>query len=370
MSGRLALDLSCLEAHPETGVERYARRLAEHLPVVAPELDVTCFVRAGGPMPVVGGAAEVVSVSSRLPRPIWRETALPRELRRRNISLLHAPVAAIPVRTALDRIATIHDMPPPGDTGDGPLLSRNRLRAFHACYATRALVVPSAATAEAIKALDPGLQDKIHVIPHGVDADFTPHGLALERRRYGIPPRPYILWVGTIRPRKDPLVLVRAFAGLLAAGADLSLVMSGDLRMDPAELRAPLEGIGAADRLVLPGYVYRQDLPELYREAEVVVVPSRVEGFGLCALEAMASGRPLVISEDAALVELAEGAARTFTTGDAGDLQRTLQELLDAPAERRRLGAAGVERAAAYSWDASARAHADLYRGLLGPDGS
>ena len=366
MSGRVALDLSCLEVHPETGVERYARRLAETLPRVADDLEFTLVVRSDGPSPVIHPGARLLTVHSRLPRAVWREAALPGELMRRGIPLLHAPVAAIPLRSKLTRVATIHDVPPAGGPDGEGYLSRNRLRMLHAAGAADAIVVPSRATRDALLEIVPGVSDRVHVIPHGVDPDFRPEGVPLDRRRYGIPEGPYLLWVGTIRRRKDPMVLIRAFVRLMQKEErDLRLIMCGDLRVDHEELYEPLVAAGLEERLILPGYVYREDLPDLYREAEALVVPSRLEGFGMCALEAMACARPLVVSRDPALLELTGDAALSFEIGEEEDLTAVLERLLDDEDLRRRLGERGRERAAACSWEASARAHAELYRSLL-----
>jgi len=371
MKARVALDLSCLEQCPETGVERYARRLAEFLPRVAPDLQFLLLVRANSPAPVVHPGAELVRIHSRLPRALWREAVLPGDLRRLDVGLLHAPVAAIPLRSGLLRVATIHDVPHLSGVGAESFLSRNRLRLLHAAGAADALVVPSFATKEDLQAAVPRARERIHVIPHGVDPDFRPQGVGLHRERYGILSGPYLLWVGTIRPRKDPMVLIEALARLLKEGEEgLQLVMCGDLRLKREQLQAPLKALGFAKQLCLAGYVHREDLPDLYREASLVVIPSRQEGFGLCALEAMACGKPLVISRDAALRELAGEAGASFKTGDPADLALTIKRLLHDPAECEGRSKVAVAQAASYSWEASARAHADLYRSFLSPSGA
>jgi glycosyltransferase involved in cell wall biosynthesis len=364
----VALDLSCLEARVETGVERYARRLAEHLPEVAPDLSFRVIVRPNRPAPSVSGGARIVSVPSPLPRAAWRETAMPLALRRLGVSLLHAPVAAVPIMAPVPRVATIHDV---ASREKGARLGRDRLRLLHATRAASVLIVPSFATRDALAGLEPGARDRIAVIPHGVDPDFRPHGTALNRKQYGIPEGRFVLWVGTVRPRKDPLVLVEAFARLIEepTSKDLHLVMVGDLRMDPAVLRRPLEATGLGERLILAGYLPRQDLPDLYRAASVVALPSRLEGFGLPALEAMACGRPLVVSGDSALRELTGEAALSFPTGDAGALTAVLARLLGDEGLRRRVAAAALERAQLYSWEGTARAHAEIYRLVLEASG-
>jgi len=367
VSAVIGLDLCCLEATPETGVERYARRLSEHLPVVAPELDYLVLTRPGRAVPVVPSPARVVSVPSVLPRAGWREVALPRAVKQHKIAVLHAPVAAIPLRCHIPRVATIHDVPTRETTGIGGRLTRSRLRLLHTLRAARRLIVPSNATRDALAGLDPRCEDRIRVIHHGVDPDFRPDGIPLDRERYGVPVDvPYLLWVGTVRERKDPLTFIRAFANLARRHPDLHCVVVGDVRMDEARIRAPLRGTDAASRLIMTGYAAREDLPDFYREAACVVLPSRLEGFGLPALEAMACGRPVITSRDRALTDLVGEAGLTFNTGDASDLAQVIGTLLDDPVLAKEFTDRCRGKAEAYSWQASARAHADVYSELVG----
>lgn len=367
MKEAIAIDISCLEARPETGVERYARRLVEHLPKVAERIGIALLVRAGQPVPAIGPPLRVVAERTSLPRAVWRETTMVKLLRRLGTKVLHSPVAALPFHTPVLRVATIHDVPDFGAEGHEGRLSRHRLRLLHSLRAARRLIVPSVATRDAVSKLLPQAATKIRVIPHGVDPDFVPYGVPLQRERYGIPPGPFLLWVGTIRERKDPGVLLGAFARLLESVPvpDLHLVMCGDLRMDAEALRALLRPAGLENRLVLAGYVAREDLADLYREALMVVIPSKLEGFGLTALEAMACGKPLVVSSDAALTEVVGPAGMTFNTGDVQDLAKVLKHLLRDDSERERLAKAAVLRAEEYSWEGSARAHLEVYRELL-----
>jgi glycosyltransferase involved in cell wall biosynthesis len=363
---KIGLDLSCLEITPETGVERYARRLAEHLPRVAPDLEIVMFVRPGRPAPVSGSGSTVVSVPSLLPRPAWRETALPRALRREGIAILHAPMASVPLRSPVPRVVTIHDVPTFGAPNHEGRLSRHRLRLLHAIHAATRIIVPSAATRDALLAMEPRVAPRVRIIAHGLDPDFQPEGLPLKRDRYSIPPSaPYILFVGTLRPRKDLITLVRAFGILAPHFPALHLVLCGDIRIEESELRAPLVGTAAASHLIIPGYAAREDLPDLYREASVVVIPSRLEGFGLPALEAMACGRPVIVSEDPALLEITGGAASTFPTGDAPALAHALEQILTHPALVQDMSTRARARVIPYTWDRCASAHGDVYRELL-----
>jgi glycosyltransferase involved in cell wall biosynthesis len=179
--------------------------------------------------------------------------------------------------------------------------------------------------------------DKVTVTPHGVDPAFAPGDGTHDG---------YLLFVGAVQARKDPLAALAA-----ADAAGLSLVVAGPEK-DRA-LAQELRVRGADVR----GWIEQDDLAGLYRRAAAFVLPSRYEGFGVPVLEAMASGTPVVLSDDAALREVAGDA------GIYGDLAAGVQAAL---AERDRYARAGLERASRYSWEESARLTADVYRSVLG----
>jgi glycosyltransferase involved in cell wall biosynthesis len=155
------------------------------------------------------------------------------------------------------------------------------------------------------------------------------------------------LYVGAVQARKDPLAAAHA-----ARDIGLPLVVVGPER-EP-ELARELAGLGADVR----GYVDKDELAGLYRGAAALVLPSRYEGFGLPVLEAMASGLPVVATDEPALREVAGGAA-VYSDGDLAAAIRI------ALADRDHLVTAGLERAKAFSWDETARRTLALYREAL-----
>jgi glycosyltransferase involved in cell wall biosynthesis len=178
--------------------------------------------------------------------------------------------------------------------------------------------------------------EKVTVTPHGVDPAFAPGDGANDG---------YLLFVGAVQARKDPLAALEA-----AEAAGVQLVVVGPEK-EP-ELARELRARGADMR----GWVEKPELAELYRRAGALILPSRYEGFGVPVLEAMASGTPVVLSDDEALREVAGDA------GVYGELGDAVRRALD---ERERYARAGLERAAQFTWEESARRTADVYRKVL-----
>jgi glycosyltransferase involved in cell wall biosynthesis len=258
--------------------------------------------------------------------------SLPRLLRRLQPELGHFQ-HALPLGFRGHSVVTLHDLHFERDPGVMGRLDRLTFKTVVPRAARRAdhvLAVSERTKRDAIElyGIDAA---KITVTPHGVDPAFGPGDGGHDG---------YLLFVGAVQSRKDPLAAADA-----AQGAGLPLVVVGPGK-EPALVRE-LRARGADVR----GWVEKPELAELYRRAAALVLPSRYEGFGVPVLEAMASGTPVVLSDDPALREVAGNAA-------APDVATAL-------AERDRYRRLGLERARAFSWEETARLTADVYRAVL-----
>jgi glycosyltransferase involved in cell wall biosynthesis len=148
-------------------------------------------------------------------------------------------------------------------------------------------------------------------------------------------------------------------------GHDLRLVFAGKQQMDPSELETIARRANVHERVIFLGYVPREDLPDLYRDAAAFVLPSRLEGFGLPLVEAMASGTPVIAADTSSIPEVVGDAGALFPAGDHHALARAVVGLLDDTARRGDFVDRGLRRARDFDWKATARKHAEVYRKVL-----
>jgi glycosyltransferase involved in cell wall biosynthesis len=266
--------------------------------------------------------------------------SVPRALRRLRPALAHFQ-HALPLRCPCPAVVTIHDL---SFERDPRAMSRRDRFVFkrvvpRAARNARRVITVSERTKRDLVDLYGIPPERIAVTPHGVDPAFGPGQVAGGG---------YLLFVGAVQARKDPLRAARA-----ARAVGLPLVVAGPER-EP-ELARELEALGAD----LRGYVEKDELAGLYRGAAALVLPSRYEGFGLPVLEAMASGLPVVAADEPALREVA-GDAAVYADGDLAEA------VAAALADRDRLVAAGLERAKAFTWEETARRTLAVYHEALG----
>jgi alpha-1,3-rhamnosyl/mannosyltransferase len=211
------------------------------------------------------------------------------------------------------------------------------------------------------------------VIPHGVSDEFRPDAcqhVVSNGSRLRVPAG-YVLYVGTIEPRKNLELLLECYGRLVVAGAvDEDLVLAGRLGWDYERVVALASAPSLRDRVHLLGYVDQGALAGLYAGARVFVYPSLEEGFGLPPLEAMACGVPVVASTAPALVENLDGAAELVHVDSPDALGDALLRMLRDKQlweTRRREGLARAER---FRWEESARATLACYEELGGTGGA
>jgi glycosyltransferase involved in cell wall biosynthesis len=276
----------------------------------------------------------------RLPRPLlyesWHLLGRPRI---EDVDVIHATGLAVPPRTA-PLVTTIHDLSflvypehfsRAGRRFFGQVLRRTRERADLVLCSSRATLKHCARA---------GLErGRLRHVPLGVRAPVVREEEVVRvRKEYGLS-GPYVLWTGTIEPRKNLRRLLEAWGSVRS---DAELVLVG-----PRGWNEELEERPGVRML---GFVPWDDLGALYAGAEAFVFPSLMEGFGFPVLEAMAQGTPVVTSRGTSTEELAHDAGVLVDPRDPGDIARGLERVLREPALARELREAGPRRAAEYTW--------------------
>jgi glycosyltransferase involved in cell wall biosynthesis len=327
------------------GWGRYARCLA----------DALAELRATDLAPL---ELEVVKDGGAGPEILFEQVKLPLLLRRRKAAGVHSTDCFLPLMRPCPGVVTIHDLAFEEPGSDVPPGTRLKFRALtsRAARSAQRVICPSDFTRDDVcsrYAVDPG---KVRVIPEAPALALRPESAPSERST------PYIVAVGDLRPKKNLVALVSAYAKLWRDGVrGHRLVLAGlDAGQGPhlAELAGPAP-------LELTGYLSDERLDLLLKRADLVVHPSVYEGFGLVLLEAMARGTPVLAARAGALPQTGGQAAAYFDPADPDSLAGELDTLLKDPATRAEMARAGLAWAAGFSWASAARQTVDVYRELV-----
>jgi len=361
--------LSGRASYRSAGVHQYIYHLLCYLGQADDGLRYTVFVGEG----VLPPHFALNVFRSRWPtdraavRVLWEQLVQPGALRRIGADLVHGPVFGGPLLASCPWVVTVHDLSFirfPGMFRPANRLYLKVLTRLSARRARRLIAVSAHAAAEAVKLLGV-LPERIDVVYHGVDPDFRPlpaGEVAAFRQRRGLPER-FILFVGTLEPRKNLVRLVEAFAHVRSG--QLGLVLAGGRGWLYDELFARVEALGLSEFVIFPGYVMRQELPLWYNAASLLAYPSLYEGFGLPVLESQACGTPVLTSDVSSLPEAAGDAALMVDPYDVKAIAAGLNRLLVDEPLRRELRERGLVHARAFTWLSMAQETARVYRRAL-----
>lgn len=291
----------------------------------------------------------------------WHRLRWPRVERATGpVQVIHATTIAMPPKTA-PLVLTVHDL---AWLNEPAHFTRRGIAFFDrglelALKDADLVMCPSRATLR--DCADHGFErDRLRLVPMGTEVSrSTPAQVAEAKRRYGLPDR-YILWTGTIEPRKNLPRLLEAFKRL---DTDIPLVLAGPKGWNE-DLEALVTGVKARVKII--GFVPQPDLGPLYAGAAVFCWPSLLEGFGLPVLEAMAQGTPVVTSKGTSTEEIGADAAILVDALDPDAIKDGIESVLNDPARAEELAQAGLERAGEYTWERTAALVAAAYKEVAG----
>ena len=376
--GTVGFDLSAA-AHERAGLGRYASSLAQALLNLGQPL--VAFINDPREAHLRPPLSALPQRTANLPRQRWRLRAAasyfgwrPMDAAFHGLDLYHATEHLLPILTRARSVFTLHD----AAYAHFPQfhLPRNRifLRLMMPRFLRRAdaVITVSEFTRRDAERLYRVPPEKLTVIPEGVEPRFRPaepEAVRAVQARYRLPER-YLLFVGTLEPRKNLVTLLDAYAALRqqtppAGTAWPGLVIAGGRGWLYETFFERLRALGLEAVVTLTGYVPDAHLPALIGGAEVFAYPSVFEGFGLPPLEAMACGVPVVCSDASSLPEVVGSAGLLVPPHDAAAWTEALRQALVDDALRRRLRAAGLARAGQFTWEAAARQTLAVYAQVL-----
>ena len=338
-----------------TGVGHYTFELARSLGAIAPDHEF-----------------ELVSPPSLngFRRRSWWSIGLPLYCRRAAFALFHGTNFELPYWTTCPTVLTIHDLSlllyP--QTHEKRLVLRAKLKLPRTARRANAVITPSEAVKREVCEYLGVRAEKVFAIPEAARSAFYRVAASESRpicERLGVEEQ-FILFVGTVEPRKNLLTLVRAFERILrTTSVRLQLVIAGEKGWLSDDLMTYLNASGIHDRVLFTGHLPDDDLRALYSACLVFVYPSLYEGFGLPLLEAMSCGAPVVTSNVPSIVETAGDAARLISPTDVDELSRAIMDLATDAKEREYRSTAGIKHAQKFSWEQTAAATFDIYQRIL-----
>lgn len=354
---RIGIDAR-LVGYRRGGIATYVTRLIEALGKVATDDEITVFSGRKSGLPSGGFRKRALWTPPHHPLEQW---ALPVELAFEALDILHCPDFIPPFRRSFPAVITVHDLAflrfP--DTKDQEGLAYYR-QVGRAVAETEGIIAVTEATRGDILEMLDVEPDRVQVVHHGVSPRFHPLGHCEEiqafRRQHRLPDR-FMLWVGTIEPRKNLDALLQA-----VELAKETLVVAGERGWRD---EATWERLRASTAIYF-GPADERDLLMLYNAAWAFAYPSIYEGFGFPPLEAMACGTPVIASATAALREVLGDAALFVEHDDVEGLAEQLRRLSADIQEQRRLTEAGLARAKQFSWEECARKTLAVYRDAAG----
>ncbi|MEP7288657.1 MAG: glycosyltransferase family 1 protein [Chloroflexota bacterium] len=362
--------LSPKAGYRRAGIHGYIWQLLDHLPAVDPAWHYRVFVGAGDPPPraSLDIRRSRFGTARPLKRIAWEQFVQPCQLD--GLDLVHELAFVAPVVMPRPFVVTVYDLTFMRYPELLPRVRRWYLRLLTglSCQRARRVIAISQSTADDLVTLLGVARDKIDLAVPGVEGRFCPlpaNEVAAWRTKQGLPER-FLLFVGTLEPRKNLPMLLRAYAALPTADqAACHLVLAGGKGWMTEEIHRTIAEYELSSVVQLPGFVADSDLPWLYNAAEAFVYPSIFEGWGLPVTEAMACGKPVLVSNVSSLPEAAGDTGLRLPPSDTAAWTAGLSRCIHDGAWRAEQGLLAQTRARQFTWTHTAEQTVASYRKAL-----
>ncbi len=358
------------------GVSRYTTQLINALLRASDQHAYHVLVNDSVTAPPFGSSTRTRITRTRLPtartsvRILWEQLVAPLHVSRGRFDLLHSFLNVVPLAAPTRHVVTVHDLSFRRVPEAHPAQRRWYLNVATRLSTRRAAAVlaDSQATKRDLME-DFGVPEaKVRVVYPGTEPDFHPRPaseIQAFRATKGLD-RPFVLFVGTLEPRKNVDALVRAFARMRRRGGfDGELMIAGGAGWGSLDLNRVIQESGCAEAVRLVGYVKRSELPLWYNSADLMVYPSSYEGFGIPVLEAMASGTPVITSNRSSLPEVVGNAGPTVDPRDDQHLASLMTDILASRERREAMRERGLAQAQRFQWTAAAQRCLEVYQRVL-----
>ncbi len=369
--------VSFAQTYRNAGVSRYTYTLLDGLSHAEVPQHYTAFVasseaHAAAKSPLTqSGNVELAASTWPTVRPqqriVWEQLALPGELRKQHVDVFHSPVNVLPARLPCSSVVTVHDLA----FIHYPQFFRPARRIYQRTFTARSVrdatlvVAVSESTKRDLVEQFNAPEDKVRVIYPAIDADFQPNAdeqrLSAFRSAHGLPDD-YILFLGTLEPRKNLVTLVEAYAKLREMDERAPrLVIAGAKGWYFQSLFERVQSLHIASHITFAGYISREEQPLWYAAARLFVYPSVYEGFGLPIVEALACGTPTITSNVSSMPEAGGTVALKVAPGDSLGLAHAMRGVLANPEARERTLAEGPRWARRFSAARMAAEYTEVY---------
>lgn len=360
----IGIDCSRAFTSQKTGTENYSYYLVKHL-LGLPAARQHSFVLFIRPNSLLPDWTRQKNVQIKLIqfRFLWTQLGLAWATWSTPLETLWVPAHTLPIlrKPGLPTVVTIHGLEYQWLPEYKNLLQRwyLPLSTFYAAkYASKLIAVSQFTKDQLIKELHTNPK-KVKVIHEGVEIEERDEtkGVHTTLSRYALQEKRYLLFVGTVQPRKNLVALIRAFAQLSTDNASYKLVIAGGIGWMAEEVLSTPLAYGVQERVIFTGRVEEAVLRDLYRSAAAYVQPSLTEGFGLPVLEAMASGVPVIVSDGGALPEVVgrAGIIVKLSAQFVRDLSTAIAQLLGDPRQQKKLVTMGYKRVGELSWERASK---------------